>query len=147
MRTQVVAPRSLASRVAVRISRGSRHDACRDVAGWRLFTVLAVDDNEGVLRRVHTSDPAQYPVGGRKFFRGSEFGDTVLADGRAFLAHDPDELARVFPDHETITRLGCGSALNVPVRHRGRVLGSANLLDRADTYTPQHAAAIGPLAP
>ncbi len=120
--------------------------ACADLVGWRLFTVLAIDHRQGLARRAYTSDPDAYPVGGSKPFRGSELGDTAFTDGRAFIAHTPDELARVFPDHQTIIGLGCGSALNIPVRNHGQVLGSVNLLDQPMHYQPSHAAVVGPLA-
>lgn len=121
-------------------------EVCAQVAGWRLFTVLVVDHDHGLARRVHTSDPAVYPMGGGKPFAGSELGDTAFVDGRAFIAETPAELERVFPDHETIVALGCGAALNVPVRHRGEVIGSVNLLDEPMAYRTDAAAAVGPLA-
>lgn len=119
---------------------------CAGLVGWKLFTVLAIDHRQRLARRFYTSDPASYPIGGAKSFYGSELGATAFTDGRAFIARDHQELTRVFPDHELISRLGCGAALNVPVRHHGRVVGSVNILDVPNSYSESDAALIGPLA-
>ena len=37
-----------------------------DTIGWRLFTILRYVEAEGVVERIHSSDPKTYPVGGRK---------------------------------------------------------------------------------
>jgi hypothetical protein len=44
-----------------------------------------------------------------------------------------------FADRALILSLGCESVLNLPVLWRGEVLGTINLLDRAQAYAPHHA--------
>jgi hypothetical protein len=121
-------------------------DACRVVVGWRLATVLFIDGDQGRVRRAWTSDPESYPTGGTKELGNSELARTVFTDGRATLLRDPADLARAFPDHELIASLGCGAAMNIPIRHRGVVLGSVNLLDAAGSYEEADTAKVGPLA-
>jgi hypothetical protein len=52
----------------------------------------------------------------------------------------------VFSDHELIVSLGCESVLNMPVRWRGRTLGSLNLLHEAGWYGEDDAVACLPFA-
>ena len=57
-----------------------------------------------------------------------------------------DDLRHVFSDHELIASLGCESVLNMPVRWRGRTLGSLNLLHEAGWYGEDDVAACLPFA-
>ena len=120
-------------------------DASRSVVGWNLLTVLVVDAERELVRRAYTSHPDAYPVGGTKSTAGSPL-TAVFADGRASLMRGAADLAEVFSDHELIASLGCGAAMNIPVRHRGVVLGSVNILGEVGTYGPEQTAAAGPLA-
>ena len=103
--------------------------------GHKLFTVLLVDAGNGVSRRIYTSDPVAYPCGGTKPLRRStEFYKKVLVAGEARICRTPDECRAAFPDFDLIAELGCGSALNFPVRFNGASLGSLNLLHDRDWY-------------
>jgi hypothetical protein len=60
---------------------------------------------------------------------------------RPFLAKTPAGFAPLFPDHATITGLGLGCVMNLPIVFGGAVLGTVNLLDREGAYdeTPRRA--------
>lgn len=70
----------------------------------------------------------------------------MLNSGEAYIGRTQDDLRAVFPDHELIASLGCESVLNMPVRWRGRTLGSLNLLHEARWYGEADVAACLPFA-
>ncbi|WP_019997308.1 GAF domain-containing protein [Aureimonas ureilytica] len=113
--------------------------------GYILLTLLVVDGAEVV--RLYTSDPASYPVSGRKPMTDTPWGDHVIKQGRSFLARDREGLRWAFYDHATIEALGGGSQINVPIVYDGRCIGTVNLTHREHVYGPEHLAAVEELAP
>ena len=114
-------------------------DAMRQDPGVILFTVLQWIPKRSSLRRLFTSHPAEYPVGGEKTVEISPgWLGTVIEDKKPFLAADLDALREVFADSELIQRLGCGAVINVPVLDAGgNVAGVLALLDAEGSYTQQ----------
>ncbi len=114
-------------------------DAMRQDPGVILFTVLQWIPERSSLRRLFTSHPAEYPVGGEKTVEISPgWLGTVIEDKKPFLAADLDALREVFADSELIQRLGCGAVINVPVLDDGgNVAGVLALLDAEGSYTQQ----------
>ena len=114
-------------------------DAMREDPGVILFTVLQWIPERSSLRRLFTSHPAEYPVGGEKTVEISPgWLGTVIEDKKPFLAPDLDALREVFADSELIQRLGCGAVINVPVLDDGgNVAGVLALLDAEGSYTQQ----------
>lgn len=114
---------------------GAVEEAARDAVGARLFTVLAVDADRGLLSRIHTSHPDEYPVGGEKVMPMSDpWPQQVMVGQQPFLGLGDEAVAAVFSDHEVIAALGCSETLNLPVVHAGHTLGVLNLLDAAGAY-------------
>ena len=105
--------------------------------GAKLFTVMRVDFEKGVAARVHTSDPVSYAVSGTKPINRTHWFDIVHIERRPFVANTIDEIAEVFPDHETIRSLGCGSVINLPVVISNELAGTLNLLHEEHFYTPE----------
>jgi hypothetical protein len=118
----------------------------REVAA-RLFTVMTFDARTGLSRRVHSSHPAEYPVSGLKPLPAGLWSRTVIEERRTFVANSIEAIAEVFPDHELIRSLGCGSVVNLPAICADAVIGAVNLLDISDYYTPDRVARIERLAP
>jgi hypothetical protein len=114
-------------------------DAMREDPGVILFTVLQWIPERSSLRRLFTSHPAEYPVGGEKTVEISPgWLGTVIEDKKPFLAGDLASLREVFADSELIQRLGCGAVINVPVLDDGsNVAGVLALLDAEGSYTQQ----------
>src|SRR6476659_6041212 len=78
--------------------------------GVVLFTALQWIPERSSLRRLFTSHPADYPVGGEKTVEISAgWLGTVIEDKKPFLAADLNALRDVFADSELIQRLGCGA--------------------------------------
>jgi len=114
--------------------------------GHRLFTILAYDDATGDAARLYSNLPASYPAGGRKRLAAGPWTEAVLDRGEAYIGRTLDDLRTVFSDHALIASLGCESVLNMPVRWRGRTLGSLNLLHEACWYGADDVAACLPYA-
>jgi hypothetical protein len=119
-------------------------DLARAVAGHRLFTVMTVDMAAGVVRRAYSTMPDDYPTSGTKPLHGNtgDWFETVFNRRRSFVANTLEDIAKVFPDHELIGSLGCGSVVNLPVVLGGEIVAAINLLDAAGHYTPERVRAV-----
>lgn len=113
-----------------------------EVAGHRLFTVMTVDLAADLARRAYSNDAASYPVSGTKPITHDRWFEIVHRQQRTFVANTLAEIAMVFPDHETIGVLGCGSVVNLPVVLAGQLAATINMLHAPHFYTPEKVAAI-----
>lgn len=86
-------------------------------------------------RRIYTNQPVAYPLSGLKDIAPGHWTETVLDNGDVFVANTIEEIAQVFPDHEQIAGLGCGSVVNIPVKLASKILGTVNLLHEAGYFT------------
>jgi len=120
--------------------------ALKSAIGHKLFTILTYDGETGEAARIYSNMPGPYPTGGRKRLARGPWTEAVLDSGKAYIGRTQDDLRDVFPDHELIASLGCASVLNMPVRWRGRTLGSLNLLHEAAWYDEDDIAACLPFA-
>lgn len=103
--------------------------------GWRLFTAMRYLPS-GEVERVYTSDPAAYPLSGRKPRRDTPWSRQVLVRGEPYYANDAAGIRFAFEDAEKILGLGLGAVINVPVKDGERVLGTLNFLREAGAYKP-----------
>ena len=119
----------------------------QQVIGHKLFTLMRLHEADAQVERIYSSNPAAYPVGGRKEKRGTPWSRVVLDRGEVFVARNPEEVRAAFADHELIFSLGIGSIMNVPLAYRGRRLGTMNISHEADWFTGEDAAAALLMAP
>ncbi|MGP3911626.1 GAF domain-containing protein [Nonomuraea sp. 10N515B] len=127
---------------------GELETRVRKELGVRLFTVLAWVPERWALRRVHTSHPAEYPIGGEKTVEVAQGWLATCIEGRKpFFGPDRAAVREVFADHELIESLGCGSIINVPVVEGSQVLGVLNILDAEGAYDEGSVAVAESLAP
>jgi GAF domain-containing protein len=105
-----------------------------ETVGWRLFTILRHVEADQAVERLHSSDVAAYPVGGRKPLAKLAASHAALQKGEAVLAATKEEVRRAFFDHALILSLGITAILNVPIRHAGRHLGTVNLCGEEGMY-------------
>ncbi|MCF3138195.1 GAF domain-containing protein [Paenarthrobacter sp. AR 02] len=114
-------------------------DALQQDPGVVLFTALQWIPQRSSLKRLFTSHPAEYPVGGEKTVEISPgWLGTVIEDKKPFLAADLDALKEVFADSALIQQLGCGAVINIPVLDpESNVVGVLALLDAEGKYTQQ----------
>ncbi len=104
--------------------------------GWKLFTAMRYLPS-GEVERVHTSNPAAYPLAGRKPRRDTPWSRQVLVRGEPYYANDAAGIRFAFEDAEKILGLGLGAVMNVPVKEGERVLGTLNFLREAGGYRPE----------
>lgn len=102
--------------------------------GHSLFTVMAFDPVQVEVERCYTSDPVNYPAGGRKKKRDTEWGRHVLLNGHIYIGSNKDDIRRNFDDHEIIIGLGLCSVINIPIKRLGTTIGTMNLLDTSAHY-------------
>ena len=116
-------------------------------AGAIIFTCSTFDPATLRASRVYTNRPNQYPLSGLKDIAPGRWTEKVLDRGETFVANTIEEIAEVFPDHELIASLGCGSVVNVPVKLAGVILGTINLLDKPGHYAAQRVDRVLELKP
>ncbi|MEV0313293.1 GAF domain-containing protein [Nonomuraea fuscirosea] len=123
-------------------------ETVRREVGVRLFTVLAWVPERRALRRVHSSHPVEYPVGGEKTVEVAQgWLATCIERGEPYFGRDRAAEREIFADHELIESLGCGSIVNVPVIGTdGGVLGVLNILDAEGRYDDDSVAAARAIA-
>jgi hypothetical protein len=110
--------------------------------GYRLFTVMTVDLLRQEACRAYSSHPEEYPVSGIKPVRFDAWFDVVHRQQRMFIANTIQEIAAMFPDHEKIWSMGCGSVVNVPVIVDGALAATINILHAEHHYTRERVALI-----
>lgn len=113
-------------------------EAFAEAVGHRLYTVTRMLAGGREVERIHSTNPEVYPVGGRKPILPNAYTQQVRQEMKPFLARTPAGFAPLFPDHQTITGLGLGCVMNLPVVFGGAVLGTVNLLDREGAYDERH---------
>lgn len=69
----------------------------------------------GDVRRIFSTVPLAYPVGGWKHLTGSDWSRHVLDRQQVLVASGDAALARYFPDHELLRSLGTRTLVNIPV--------------------------------
>ena len=130
------------------MSLSTVEERVRDAIGVRLFTVLAWVPERQALRRVHSSHPTEYPVGGEKTVEvAAGWLARCITAQEPYLGPDRAAVREIFADHELIDSLGCGAVINVPVVAAGRTLGVLNILDAEGRYDEDSVAAAQALAP
>jgi len=116
----------------------------QSLVGHRLFTVLYVDGQD--VARIYSSNPAAYPVSGRKPMGRTPWGVHVLVNMHPYLGRDAAAVRWAFFDHAVIASLGLGSVINIPVIYDGRTIGTMNLLHTEHHYQEAHVAPVAGLA-
>src|SRR5581483_6009526 len=83
--------------------------------GASLVTAMRYDEPNAIVQRIYSSNPAAYPVGGKKLKRESDWSHHVLAEKRVLLCAGDEAIRAAFDDHALIFGLGIHSILNVPL--------------------------------
>lgn len=109
-------------------------DAVARTIGFKLLTVMLVLPDRSAVQRIHSSNPGAYPVSGRKPFRTTEWGVSLMVERRPWLGRTVEDIRWAFFDHELIESLGCGCCINAPVAAFGQVFGTLNVLDAPLAY-------------
>ena len=114
--------------------------------GSRMLTFLRFDLDRFDMDRIYCTLPERYPIGARKAMRRGRWSECVVERGVVFIASGEAEMRATFGDHAALAALGIGSTMCVPVRHRGRTLGTMNLNGDEGRYGEREAALAQPFA-
>lgn len=105
-----------------------------ETVGFVFLTTLRYDEAEACVVRLHSSNEAGYPVGGKKPLSKITASHAALDSGEVFLAADRAAVKEAFFDHELIFSLGATAILNAPIRYAGKRLGTLNFCGVEGTY-------------
>lgn len=114
--------------------------------GPGLLTINAWRRDSAEVERLWSSDPAAYPVGGRKHKPDSPWSRQLLGQGEVFVGEGDHALAAVFDDIAVIRALGLSAVVNVPVCERGQCVGTFNFLAARAAWAPGEVATLRMLA-
>ena len=98
------------------------------------------------LRRIWSSQPQAYPVGGSKTKPRTPWTRQLLEQGELFVGEGDAALAQVFDDHVRIASLDLHSVVNVPILRAGRCVATFNVLGQQPRWHARELAAIRLLA-
>lgn len=121
--------------------------ALQDLVGHRLFTLLMVLPGGKQVQRFYSTNHRAYPLTGKKTMGDTPWGDLVIRQRKPFLGRTKADIEWAFFDHELISSLGLGSAINVPVIRHGELLGTIALLDAEGHFDEAKLAIASRFAP
>jgi len=104
----------------------------RDVG--RLFCTAMIIHPGDEGERIYSSGPELYPLGGRKPLGGRPWTERVLRERLPHVADGAAAIAEHFPADTVMSRIGCGTFVNLPLVHGGELVGTLNFGDRAGRY-------------
>ena len=113
----------------------------------KLLTFTQIDRAKGLAKRLYSSDPDSYAIGGFKDIEQNHWTSVVLDDQQPFTANTIAELAEVFFDHQLIASLGLGSVINWPVIFNQQVIGTVNMLAGEGAYINSEPGSLDALYP
>lgn len=119
----------------------------QETMGAIIFTCSTFDASTRMARRVYTNQSEAYPTSGLKEITPNPWTEIVLDRGETFVANSISQIAKVFPDHELIASLGCGSVVNLPVKLASRFLGTVNMLHEPEFYTEERMTRLSMIKP
>ncbi len=98
------------------------------------------------LERLWSSDPAAFPVSGRKRKLPTPWTEQLLRRAEVFVGEGEGALAAVFDDHRHIASLGLRAVVNVPLLQGGRCAATLNVLSTRPQWAPHEVATVRLLA-
>ena len=93
-----------------------------------LVTAMRYDEAAAMVERLYSSNPAAYPVGGRKLKRDSDWSQHVLVEHRVLVSAGDELVKKHYADYEQIFGLGLHSCVNIPLVSNGTCIGTLNVL-------------------
>jgi hypothetical protein len=115
--------------------------------GVRTVTWLAAVPAEQVTRRIGTSDPRNFPLGGSDPIDDAAWSRRIYGERRPIVGNTPAEMAVYIPETDELVQLGYGSTLCAPIVIGGQARGTVNLLGDANIFTPALLAELDTLLP
>ena len=121
-------------------------EAMDRLIGSRMFTFLRFDFERFEMERLYCTRADRYPIGARKPMREGPWAQCVVDAGTVFIASGDAEMRATFGDYAALSEMGCTASMCVPVRYRGKTLGTMNLNGDEGRYGEREAALAQPFA-
>ena len=115
--------------------------------GVRTVTWLAAVPTEKITRRIGTSDPVYFPIGGSDPIDDAAWSRRIYGDKQPIIGNTPAEMAVYIPETDELVKMGYGSTLCAPIVIGGQARGTVNLLGDAHIFTPALLAELDALLP
>jgi GAF domain-containing protein len=141
-------PRACGPDAALRILEQVRQSLLGDgLLTVNLNTTPERASDEAVeLQRLWSSNPAAYPVAGRKRKAMTPWTRQLLRRCEVFVGEGDATLAEVFDDHAQIALLGLHAVINVPMLAGGRCVATFNVLGPRPQWQPHEVMLVRLLA-
>ena len=110
------------------------HELARSLIPARLFTLTAINQAAGHVRRVYSSHPEAFPLLGTKPLVVDDWFRAMQTERRITTINTAAGMEGEFPDLALIRSLGCNASLSIPVMVGNDLLGTINVLDAEGSY-------------
>ena len=121
-------------------------EAMDRLIGSRMFTFLRFDYDKFEMTRLYCTQAERYPIGARKPMREGPWSQCVIDRGVTFFASGDAQMQATYADHAALKDMGITANMCVPVRHRGRTLGTMNLNGAEGRYGERESELAQPFA-
>lgn len=103
---------------------------------YQLFTISFYDQATSTTCRLYTTRNDVQPLGARKKVTQSAWSKHVLQDGKQFYGQSIEDIKESFSEWEFLSKIGCESVLNTPVRNNatGAIVGTLNILGQEHAF-------------
>ncbi len=115
--------------------------------GVRTVTWLAALPAQKITRRIGTSDPQNFPLGGFDPIDDAAWSRRIYVDKQLIVGNTPAEMAAYIPETDDLVKMGYGATLCAPIVIGGEARGTVNLLGDANIFTPALLAELNALLP
>lgn len=115
--------------------------------GVRTVTWLTAVPEQKITRRIGTSDPKHFPLGGFDPIDDGAWSRRIYQDKLPIIGNSPAEMAVYIPETADLEKLGYYSTLCMPIVIDGATRGTVNLLGGAGIFTPDLLSALNSLLP
>ncbi|WVQ69453.1 uncharacterized protein L199_007670 [Kwoniella botswanensis] len=111
----------------------------KDSFGYINFTVLQWIDSKHTLKRIYSTHPEDYPVGGEKTMtRGAPWPTTVIKARQPYASWNIEELRSTYVDAPYLIALGIHQTICVPIfDEAGNTVAALNFSGGEDQYDKQ----------
>ncbi|UJF17798.1 hypothetical protein L0B53_12255 [Vibrio sp. SS-MA-C1-2] len=102
------------------------------ITQFELITVMGLHQEKAC--RCYTNRPDIYALSGMKDTIKDDWYNLVITNKTPFICHDQKTLIDILKDETQFIANNWGAAVNLPVQHNGNVIGTVNLLSKADAF-------------
>jgi GAF domain-containing protein len=119
------------------VAYAALHALANTLVGTTIFTILALDLEEGLMYRAYSDTQDLYPAPGVDEIGDSIWEQTLIEKREALVLNSAAEVASLLPEHEALFARGAKSMLNLPIVVAGTTIGTLNMLNVEGHFTPE----------